>query len=78
MFGELAMLADRVAAEHTNLAGIGVQETADQSDQRGLAGSVRANQTEHLTAVDAERQLIDRGGRAVALDYPHKLDRPAG
>src|SRR4030095_11633396 len=77
-FGELAMFTNGVSPEHTNLAGIGVQQAAHQPDRGRLASSVGPDQTEHLAAIDGERELVDRRGGAVALDDTRRRDGRAG
>jgi hypothetical protein len=38
-----------------------------RTDRRGLAGAVRTEEPEDLSALDAERDPVDGQGRAVAL-----------
>ena len=53
--GDRAMLLHRIAAEHADRAGVGVQQPAQQADRGRLAGAVRPDQAEHLAARDVER-----------------------
>jgi hypothetical protein len=50
----------RIEAAYRHGAGIRVQETRDDAEQRGLAGSVRANQRVNLAGSGAERDRVER------------------
>ena len=54
------MLPDRIFAEDSDGAGIHVKQSAHGADRRGLAGAVRADQPEHLTAVHGKRHVAER------------------
>ena len=62
-----AMVLDRIVAGDADRAAVGVQQAAQQSNRRCLSGTVRADEAEHLAAVDGEREPIDRDGAPVAL-----------
>ena len=51
------MVAQRIASQHAHLAGVGTKKTAHQPDRCRLAGTVRSDQPEHLSALDIE--LVD-------------------
>src|SRR5262249_23540224 len=63
-------------AEHLHASRVGAQQPADQPDRRRLAGAVRADQAEHLAAIDRQRQLVDGDRRAVPFaDLLERDDR---
>jgi hypothetical protein len=55
-------------------ARVGGRERAEDADGGGLAGAVRAEQTEHLALVDGERDARERGDLLVALLEPFDGD----
>jgi hypothetical protein len=52
-------VAAHVEAEHCPLAGVGRQQAADHTDRRGLAGAVRAKETDDLARCDAQVDVVD-------------------
>ena len=54
----LALRADVAAGDQRAAAGR-LQQPAQHLDRRGLAGPVRAEEAEDLTALDAQRELVD-------------------
>jgi len=71
---ELDALGDGVEAEHAHPALAWRAVALERLHGGGLAGSVGAEQAEHLAPEDLEGQTVDGGGRAVALDEPVHLD----
>ena len=57
-----------------NIALIGMLETGDESQRRGLAGSAGTEDGKELAVPDAERQGFHRRRGAVALDHLPQLD----
>ena len=46
-------LARHIGAAQQHVAAIGAQDAGDDAQQRGLAGAVRADQTDELAGLDA-------------------------
>ena len=59
--------ASRVVAEDADLAAVAVAEALEDLDGRRLAGAVRAEQGEHLAALDLEVDAVDGVAAAVGL-----------
>src|SRR5580698_5007520 len=59
-FAKFALIALPVAAENCNFAGCGIEQAFQNFDGRGLAGTVRAEQTETFASLDFEIQAADR------------------
>ena len=59
------MLFHRILSQHAHLAAVDVKQSANRTDRRRLAGAVRANQSEHLALLDAERHIAQRREGAV-------------
>src|SRR6476469_7208975 len=55
------------AAVETNAAGLVLQGAANAIDQRALAGTVRADQSEPLARLDLECDAVERDEAAEAL-----------
>jgi hypothetical protein len=64
----------RIEIEHPDLARVRPPVTLEDLDRGGLAGAVRAEQTEHLARVDRQRQTVDGAHAAVLLAEPGDLD----
>ncbi len=58
------VVGDRRAV-HKHFALVGVQQTVEVPDERGLARPVRTSQQDELAVRDTERDTIDCGGSAV-------------
>jgi hypothetical protein len=56
-------------------ARVGSRQPQHHVDGRGLPGTVRAEERDHLTRLDGEVQAVDRGDRAEALGHPAQRDR---
>src|SRR5262249_27624774 len=61
-------------AEHPRGAGGNLGEPEQHEDGRGLAGAVRAEQTEDLAAPHRERHVVDGARAVVALGEPLRVD----
>jgi hypothetical protein len=57
-----------------SIAGGGPQEGAEDADRRGLPGTVRTEEAEHLILLDREIDPADRLELAVLLDEASDLD----
>ncbi len=69
----------RVEAEHRHLAFVGTSEALDDLDRGRLAGAVRTQEGDDLTALDAQVQAVQDRPPVVALDQvPDGDGRPAG
>src|SRR5262249_45826938 len=67
-------LARRIEPEHAHLAAGNFGQAEQHQDGRGLAGAVRPEQTEDLTAPDRERDVVDGDGLPVGLGEAARLD----
>src|SRR5262249_50934755 len=67
-------LARGVEAEHAHVAAGNVGKPQQHQDRRRLAGAVRPEQPEDLTATDGEGDVIDSEGVAVSLGQTLGLD----
>ena len=56
----------RRLTQHPDLPGGGANQTQDGAQQRGLAGTVGANQTRKLTALQGQGQILEDGAARVA------------
>jgi hypothetical protein len=65
----------RRPSQQQHLTGVGPDEAEQHLDRAGLAGTVRAEQTQHLAAPDAERHVVDRGPPSVPLAQAGAPDR---
>ena len=65
----------RVVAEHGHVAAAAVAVALEDLDRRRLARAVRAEQADHLAALDAEREAAHGLDVAVALPQVVHLDR---
>jgi hypothetical protein len=63
-----------IAAADEDLSRVGLLETRDQPEGRGLAASARAEQRVELAALDLEVDPVDRPGRAIGLGDSAQLD----
>ena len=54
-----------------------VEEAVDQPERGGLPGARSAEQAEHLAALDAERDTVDRAGVTEAAGHVAELDHAA-
>jgi hypothetical protein len=63
-------------AEEADAARVGGEESGDDRKERGLAGSVGAEEAEHLAGVDREGDAVEGGRGAVILaDVGHLQER---
>jgi hypothetical protein len=60
-------VAPDVEAEDLRAPGRRAQQAEQRADRGRLAGAVRAEEPEHVTGRDAERDLLDAAGALVAL-----------
>ena len=71
-------VGDAVQAEDAHLPFIGRQKSGHQAHERGLAGTVRPDQTRDLTALNVRRQPVESSRGAStgdeALDHLEQLD----
>ena len=65
-------LGDDVDAADPRGAAVGLEDGAEDVEQRRLAGAVRPEQREQLVAADREADIVERERAAVAL--AHALD----
>jgi hypothetical protein len=70
---ELGASPDGVDAAGAHRPAVRRQQSEDDAQGGRLAGAVRADQAEHLAALDAEADVVDRHQVAIAPDEP--LDR---
>ncbi len=63
---QFGVVGDRVQAQDLDGARVGPDEALAHLDRRGLAGTVGAEQGQHLGAVDLEVEVVDRGRRPIA------------
>jgi hypothetical protein len=68
-------LLHHVHAEHPGGAGVGVEQRGEYADARRLAGTVRAEQSQHLAHRYLEGDAVERVHVAEVLDQPVGLDR---
>mgnify|MGYP001348806491 CR=1 FL=1 len=66
---------DDVAPEHLRPPGVRDEERGEDTEERGLAGAVRADDAEDLGGADVEGDAVERGPPAEALDEPLRPDR---
>ncbi len=66
--------ARRIEPEHAHLSCRDVGKTEHHQDGGGLAGAVRAQQTEDLSAPDGERDAIDGHRRSIVFGEARGLD----
>jgi len=71
---DLVAVAPGVEAEHAPGAGGGAVQPHQQPDRGGLAGAVRAEESEHGARRDLEIEMIERDGVAVVLGESVGLD----
>src|ERR1700730_9919314 len=71
---DLQRLRPAVETRDPRGAGIGTQQGHQQSDRRRLAGTVRAQEAEHLALLDLERDVRDAALAAVVLGEFLRLD----
>src|SRR3984893_14349948 len=71
---DLQRLLPAVETRDPRGAGIGAQQGHQQSDRRRLAGTVRAQEAEHLALLDLERDVRDAALAAVVLGEFLRLD----
>src|SRR3546814_10082261 len=58
----------RILIEQRHAAGIGTDQSQQQADRGGLAGTVGAEQRQQFAAKQLQIHTIQRGERAIALD----------
>ena len=76
--GDPAVVAHRIEVRARGRVPLSArQQAADQPDRRRLAGAVRADQPEHLAALDRQRELADGRGLAVPLGDAIERDESA-
>ena len=66
----LRAVDQRIAAEQLRLTGGGPDQAEQHPQQRGLSGSVRAEQAEDVAGRDSEIDAVDRDDLTVCLDDP--------
>ena len=66
--------ANAAHAQDTHLAAVGLEDTLEHLDARGLARAVRSQQTETRAALGGEIDAVDRGESAVPFDEPARVD----
>ena len=67
-------VAHRITAEHAQHAGVGPAQSLDAFDGGGLAGTVRADQADHLAGAHVEVESVDDDPLAVGLAEPSDGD----
>jgi hypothetical protein len=72
---QLAGVTGPRQAEHFHFAGISRKQALENFDGGGLAGPVRAEQSEAFTPMNNEGQAINRDYLAIALDEAFATDR---
>src|SRR5262249_50843234 len=72
---ETTHVAERIEAEHGNLARVGRAQPFSAFQRGGLAGAVGADQAEDLAGLDVEGHVVDRKRRAVGLTNVRDVDR---
>src|SRR5208337_4806151 len=60
-------------APQDDLAGIGLEQTRQHIECSGLAGTVRAEEADHLSAINLDADVIHHHSTAVALDQSAPL-----
>ena len=70
-------VALEVRAEHAQLAFIR-SEPEDRLERGGLAGAVRADQSDDAAFGDAQVEVVERDGLAERLAYAARFDRECG
>jgi hypothetical protein len=73
-FVETDPVGPRVAAEQPGRARVGVQEPEEDTDRRGLAGAVGAEEPGDLSGLDGEVEAVQGVDRAEALAQVVDLD----
>ena len=69
-------LRHNIAVEHPDLAGLGRQQSAENSEERGLAAAIRAEKPENFTAVNGQVHRIERDAVAIAVgQFRNRNDR---
>ncbi len=68
----------RVEAEHLDRATVAASQTLQYLDCRGLARAIGAKQTEQLTLMNVEGDVVENLCRSVSLLEPANPDREAG
>src|SRR5262249_9782363 len=66
---DLTRLSDHRAAADEGVAPLRSIQRREDPHRRRLAGTVRPDESQHLTALDAERHLVDG---ADAVEVPHE------
>ena len=68
-------VAATVQPEHSGAPEARVAEVEQRADRGGLAGAVGAEESEHLSGLDAQVQVVDGDGLAERLRQPIGFDR---
>ena len=71
----LGRVADRVDAVYPQAAAVRAEQRGHQVHERGLAGAVRTQQSEHLARAHRQAQPVQGLGLAEGLAEPIRLDR---
>ena len=67
-------VAHGVETEDARLSGARQQNAAEHAQRGGLAGAIRADESEDLAGGDFEGEAVDGEGLAETLRQPHELD----
>src|SRR5262249_9608500 len=67
-------LSAQIESETTSLSGVRSEEAAQHADGRGLAAPVRAEESEDLPALDANREIVYHDAIAEALAQAVHVD----
>ena len=77
LFPLLIVVRDLHVGADPHLAAIRLQFAEEQPQQRGLAGTVRADETDPIAAQDADREVLHDGGGAEGLADPRGFEHDA-
>src|ERR1700684_3745826 len=70
--------ADHLTAGEDDGAGIGFLEAGNDAQEYGFTGSAGAQQGDVAVAGNIEIDIVERGGRSIALGQPRDLENSAG
>src|SRR5262249_41760737 len=72
--GDLVMRFHRIASEDGNPAAVDVEQPAQRTNRGRLACTVGTDESEHLTALDRERDFMQRVDAAEAFHHAIEFD----
>ncbi len=68
-------VSERRLSEHADVTACRAQKSQDDMDARGLAGAIRAQQTDDLAGIEFEGKALQRRGISVHFTEVLRLDQ---